>query len=1291
MSSVLISNNKYIKGWNILEGSIKPSVIHYSNIQSIKDININERNKIVSLALLWDNIGNRCHIPFLDSMTLLQNKKPPQPKNKSKKIRAGINLYGTRKKFLKYNKKTSRKKRDIYLDPIKIIDRIRSWPSLRENYKSKMKETTFHKVINAFDYTQKARKYYSDDLLKIIKLFSMNKKNFTLDLITCNMNNEEFIRQTKLIEKQFKITITYSNDETGNAKSSMGDWIQESHNISIKDKYFNYDILNWKYTLNNLIYSVNDSTNTYNLTASGDVFYISDILVNTITQISTLPTNLEIDTSDIVLNGFIDFDFTNSDNTKLDITNFDMTNLIIEGSEFTNISLSGCNFTNASIKDTSFSNINVNNTIFGFINNGGNTFDLSSNMRSYTKLETISTTNTLKTFVIGPNVNLTNVDMTDQNLNGVDFNNANLTGSVINTTKISDTRFVNFNGTPSLLPPNSNIIQITNSTKKIIVGPNLDITNTNLSSQNFTGFNFTNCSFSGVSLQNSNLTDVIFSNTVGGPFNGSISNIPNANYKILTTGGVNNYLIGSNMVIRITDFGTFSFENLDISNIDLHSSILSQCQFQNSHIHLIDNSIPTISTSNGYRHIGNNLLGPGLLIGDGPYQDVTIDIDLAGQDITNTKFLNCKLGPFDAISNLPLLDNAKHASVLNSDKYYIYGEDLDCTDLDLTDEDLTNFSLVNATIVNSIFTNVIIKNTKLFNMAGIPANDPVNYIFDDLADAYIGPNINYEKLLVKNDHMFKIGTGFNNLAGIRSKNISWNTYDISNNYQGRTDQLLPNGMKLKSGMILGRDVDLTNTKRVKTKSNIRLSKNIKYTFKSIVNIPLPYKLQLDIGATSDISFIFNSTTDYPSQLISETDLSLGNTITNEQKELFELDNIISVTTPSIIDRDLSGNNLQVIENLQGTDFSGSNLSYVDFKLKNLTNCNFTSTILTYTDFSGATLTDCDFSGATLNGTDFTNTIDISTVLFSIDQSDSTIILENYQTAILPDGVSFDPDFSPGMGNTGKLGIVKVAQDPGSITLFNETITKIIPGRTVVFDLSFIDTTLTDKNLITINIVTAPTKGTFNKTSFNYYEFGRYSSNISATGNEIIQWYLNTPSGDTNTALITFEFDTTVVSNNAVIQNVDFEVEANNNIDIVLVGTNVQFFEITQAPTNGSIILNGRDKIRVESTRITTNDTITYRAFSTFGITDIFKFRAFGESGLYSNPKNINVLIIEEVMTISDIASLDNTVQNVLSSVLSDVNTGVTPQINVGNALTFIGGASKHLQCSGQVLQLLHLL
>ena len=46
------------------------------------------------------------------------------------------------------------------------------------------------------------------------------------------------------------------------------------------------------------------------------------------------------------------------------------------------------------------------------------------------------------------------------------------------------------------------------------------------------------------------------------------------------------------------------------------------------------------------------------------------------------------------------------------------------------------------------------------------------------------------------------------------------------------------------------------------------------------------------------------------------------------------------------------------------------------------------------------------------------------------------------------------------------------------------------------------------------------------------------------------------------------------------------------------------------------------------------------------------------------------------MSAADLAAVDNAVQNVLSSVLTDVNTGIIPQINVGNALRTIGGASK---------------
>ena len=168
-------------------------------------------------------------------------------------------------------------------------------------------------------------------------------------------------------------------------------------------------------------------------------------------------------------------------------------------------------------------------------------------------------------------------------------------------------------------------------------------------------------------------------------------------------------------------------------------------------------------------------------------------------------------------------------------------------------------------------------------------------------------------------------------------------------------------------------------------------------------------------------------------------------------------------------------------------------------------------------------------------TNFTNTKGLSTCKFSVNQTNSTIILEDNATATLPNGVTFQPDFAPGMGNTGKITVTEVAPPTGSITLFNETITHVIPGRRTIFDFSFIDTTQTNKNDISIVIDTTPTKGTFNKTTYNYYEFGKYLVNSNATGNETIQWYLNTPNGNTNMASITFEFDNTVPQNNAVIQ------------------------------------------------------------------------------------------------------------------------------------------------------------
>ena len=75
MSFVLISNNRYIKKWNILEQSIKPSIIHYKNLENIKQLDFKDRRNILGLGLLWDNVGNSCRIPFFDNFSLKDKKE----------------------------------------------------------------------------------------------------------------------------------------------------------------------------------------------------------------------------------------------------------------------------------------------------------------------------------------------------------------------------------------------------------------------------------------------------------------------------------------------------------------------------------------------------------------------------------------------------------------------------------------------------------------------------------------------------------------------------------------------------------------------------------------------------------------------------------------------------------------------------------------------------------------------------------------------------------------------------------------------------------------------------------------------------------------------------------------------------------------------------------------------------------------------------------------------------------------------------------------------------------------
>ena len=83
-------------------------------------------------------------------------------------------------------------------------------------------------------------------LEELIKILPSTTK--TIDLLTCNINKQNDIDQIKSLEKTYNITIRYSIDLTGHP-DSMGNWILESHNVSVRDKYFNNMITEWKHVL----------------------------------------------------------------------------------------------------------------------------------------------------------------------------------------------------------------------------------------------------------------------------------------------------------------------------------------------------------------------------------------------------------------------------------------------------------------------------------------------------------------------------------------------------------------------------------------------------------------------------------------------------------------------------------------------------------------------------------------------------------------------------------------------------------------------------------------------------------------------------------------------------------------------------------------------------------------------------------------------------------------------------------------------------------------------------------
>lgn len=144
-------------------------------------------------------------------------------------------------KILKYNDNTTND------DLINLIDENTQYIGFVFHYQGYNKIPFFNNILTPDDESYDENlallenKHFTYQFNNLIDTIYNYNNNIILDLITCNVNDEDFINQLN----ELPLTIRYSTNDKGN----LHDWIQESHNIDIKDLYFNQNINNWNHTL----------------------------------------------------------------------------------------------------------------------------------------------------------------------------------------------------------------------------------------------------------------------------------------------------------------------------------------------------------------------------------------------------------------------------------------------------------------------------------------------------------------------------------------------------------------------------------------------------------------------------------------------------------------------------------------------------------------------------------------------------------------------------------------------------------------------------------------------------------------------------------------------------------------------------------------------------------------------------------------------------------------------------------------------------------------------------------
>lgn len=420
----------------------------------------------------------------------------------------------------------------------------------------------------------------------------------------------------------------------------------------------------------------------------------------------------------------------------------------LKGIDLKNTDLSGfhldnCDLTNTNLSDAILSNIK-----------SGNIAGIPKNLPENYKI--------VNGYILGPDVDLTEVDLSGFTLNDID-----LSKSILKNVKSG-----NIKGNPKL-PSGYNLIH------GIIFGIDVDLRHADLS-----GIELYDINLDKIDLSMCNLKGIKSRKLSGKPI------LPE-NYLLL-----NGYIIGPDVDLTNADLRNINFVGVSIENAIL-TGIKS--------VDIIGKPL----LPKGYTLLNRNILGPAVDLTGADLQYTNLNnIDLNSAILANVKSKNiqgipilpddyklinrCIIGPYVNLNGIDLKD----IDLTNSNLKGAVFEKSNFTNVNFTNVNLVNTNLNNCSFYDSILDNADLtganlRNIQSSNISGQPIILPQDYKL--INKIIIGPYVNLEDANLEGADLRN-----SNLKGIRSGNITG-------------FPLLSEGYKIVNSTIIGPDINLSNT------------------------------------------------------------------------------------------------------------------------------------------------------------------------------------------------------------------------------------------------------------------------------------------------------------------------------------------------------------------------------------------------------------------------------------------------------------------------------------------------